>query len=300
MRSVAPAARGLQRPEAEASEPLPIGRSSSRRWSKRLTEALERVPPHAGSISAAALLAASLVYGVSLGGHGPALLDFVTARSGFQISAVRLTGQIETSDSALMAALSIEPGGSLLAFDVAAGRDRLATLPWIASATIRKLYPDALSVEVTEKQAFARWHDGSRVFLIDRGGVLITDEYDPSYDDLPLVAGRGAPPLADAALAMVAAHEGLAGRVAALVRVGDRRWDVMLTDGPTIRLPEENQEAALAEVVRLEAQAKLLQRDVAVIDLRIPDRITVRLTPDAADKHRIELAKRAKRKGAAT
>lgn len=267
---------------------------------KRLGEAVERVPRHAGSISAAALIAAFVGYGVVLGGHGPALLDFVTARSGFQISAVRLTGQIETSDSALLAALSIEPGGSLLAFDVAAARDRLETLPWIASATIRKLYPDALSVEVTEKQAFARWHDGSRVFLIDRKGVLITDEFDVSYDTLPLVAGRGAPELAEAAMAMVAGHEALADRVAALVRVGDRRWDVLLTDGPTIRLPEDGQEAALQEVVRLEAQAKLLQRDIAVVDLRIPDRITIRLTPDAAEKRRAELAKRAKRKGTAT
>jgi cell division protein FtsQ len=267
---------------------------------KRFGEAMERVPPHAGSISAAALLVLSLGYGVVLGGHGPALIDFVTARSGFQISAVRLTGQVETSDSALLAALSIEPGGSLLAFDVADARDRLATLPWIASATIRKLYPDALSIEVTEKQAFARWADGNNVFLIDRNGVLITDEFDASYDTLPMVAGRGAPALAEAAMAMVAAHEALADRVAALVRVGDRRWDVLLTDGPTIRLPEEGQEAALQEVVRLEAQAKLLQRDVAIIDLRIPDRITIRLTPDAADKRRADLAKLAKRKGTAT
>jgi cell division protein FtsQ len=267
---------------------------------KRLGEVVERVPRHAGSIAAAALVAGFVGYGVVLGGHGPALLDFVTARSGFQISAVRLTGQIETSDSALLAALSIEPGGSLLAFDVAAARDRLETLPWIASATIRKLYPDALSVEVTEKQAFARWHNGERVFLIDRQGVLITDEFDLSYDTLPLVAGRGAPELAEAAMAMVAEHEVLADRVAALVRIGDRRWDVLLTDGPTIRLPEEGQEAALQEVVRLEAQAKLLQRDIAIVDLRIPDRITIRLTHDAAEKRRAELAKRAKRKGTAT
>jgi len=99
---------------------------------------------------------------------------------------------------------------------------------------------------------------------------------------------------------MVAAHEALADRVSALVRVGDRRWDVLLNDGPTIRLPEQGQEAALQEVVRLEAQAKLLQRDVAIVDLRIPDRITIRLTPDAAEKRRTDLAKQAKRKGAAT
>jgi len=171
---------------------------------------------------------------------------------------------------------------------------------WIASATIRKLYPDGLSVEVVEKQAFARWYDGTRIFLIDRGGVLISDEFDAVYDTLPLVAGRGAPERAEAALAMVGAHEALADRVAALVRVGDRRWDIMLTDGPTIRLPEDGQQAALAEVVRLEAQAKLLQRDVAVVDLRIPDRLTVRLTPEAADKRRAEIAKMSRRKGTAT
>ena len=59
--------------------------------------------------------------------------------------------------------------------------------------------------------------------------------------------------------------------------VAGRRWDLHLEDGVVVKLPEVNPSAALAQLVKLNAERQLLARDVIVVDLRLPDRITVRL-----------------------
>jgi cell division protein FtsQ len=295
MRQVAGSGAGF------AGEALPIGRSRTRRLVRAL-EALEDLPRGVGTAGAIAFVALTVGYGIVEGGHGPAVLDAVTARSGFTIDAVRMTGHRETSDSGILAALSIEPGSSLIAFDVAAARERVLTLPWIETTTIQKLYPDTIDVTVTEKAAFARWFDGTATFLIARDGALITDEpvVVADYAGLPLVAGRGAPDKAEAFLALLDAVPGLKPRVKASVRVGDRRWDLVLDSGLTIRLPEDDPAAAIAEVAHLDATGGLLGRDIVAVDLRLADRMVVRLDKKAAERRRAELAKKPARKGAAT
>ncbi len=63
----------------------------------------------------------------------------------------------------------------------------------------------------------------------------------------------------------------------AAVLVADRRWDLHLDHGVTVKLPEKHVRQALAELVKLDADEKLLARDVVVVDMRLPDRVTVRL-----------------------
>ena len=284
-------------------ELLPIGRSRPRRLARRVFDALERLPRGVGTAGAVAFIAATLAYGVVEGGHAPAVLDAVTARSGFTIDQVRISGHRETSDSAFLGAMSIEPGSSLLAFDVAVARSRILELPWVEAATVQKLYPDAIDVIVTERPPFARWFDGERMFLVARDGTVITDEAESlaAYADLPLVAGAGAPAEAAGFLAAIDRFPGLAPRVEAAVRVGSRRWDLELAGHIVVRLPEADPETAIAELVHLDATDGLLARDIAVVDLRLPDRVTVRLTPAAAEARRKDLAKKpSQRKGAAT
>ena len=72
--------------------------------------------------------------------------------------------------------------------------------------------------------------------------------------------------------------------------VGERRWNLYLAGGIDVRLPEDNVEAALADLTRLDRDEKLFSRDITAIDLRLPDRLTVRLSEDAA-KARADMLK---------
>ena len=66
-----------------------------------------------------------------------------------------------------------------------------------------------------------------------------------------------------------------------MVRVGGRRWDLRMKNGITVRLPEQNVDRAWARLAEAEHRQKLLRRDVILIDLRLGDRMVVRIAPDA-------------------
>jgi cell division protein FtsQ len=70
-------------------------------------------------------------------------------------------------------------------------------------------------------------------------------------------------------------------RLRGLVRIGERRWDLVLLDGQTIALPEANPEQVLAQVIVLSAAQDLFERDILLMDFRNPRRPTLRLRPQA-------------------
>jgi cell division protein FtsQ len=72
----------------------------------------------------------------------------------------------------------------------------------------------------------------------------------------------------------------------------------MLDNGIDVRLPESGMEQALETLVRLDHDNKILTRDIAGIDLRLPDRVTVRLSDEAfAARQEALKDKKAKKKG---
>lgn len=79
--------------------------------------------------------------------------------------------------------------------------------------------------------------------------------------------------------------------------VGERRWNLRLADGIDVRLPEVDVEKALATLSKMDKETGLFSRDITAIDMRLPDRLTVRLSEDAA-KARNDLLKDKKPKKA--
>jgi cell division protein FtsQ len=264
----------------------------------RLFDADFEVPRFAGAALALGLLAATGLYGAAIGGHMPSVVQSVTARTGFALSAVRITGNRETSEIDVLDAVGLDGFTSLIGFDANAARDRIAALPWVQAVTVRKIYPAALEVLIEERQAFAIWQHGSELTVIEKDGKPIAPFSASRHASLPLVVGLGAPERADAFVAKLAAFPALAPRIAGYVRVADRRWDLRLRHGITVRLPEYGEDAALAELQRLDREHGLLSRDIAAIDMRLPDRLAIQLSPDAATareaamKERLDLLKK--------
>jgi cell division protein FtsQ len=171
---------------------------------------------------------------------------------------------------------------SLLFLDVAAARERLKTNPWIADATVLKLYPGELQVSIAERQAFALWQKDGRISVIADDGTVLEPYIAPGLVRLPLVVGRGAETQAKAFLALLGRYPVIRDQVRASILVGERRWNLRLRNGLDIRLPEADAASALDRLVKLERETKLTTRDITAIDMRLSDRVTVRLSPAAA------------------
>ncbi|HXX04475.1 MAG TPA: cell division protein FtsQ/DivIB, partial [Xanthobacteraceae bacterium] len=167
--------------------------------------------------------------------------------------------------------------------------------PWIADAAVFKLYPDRLQINITERQPFALWQEEGRVSVIAADGTVLEPFVAERYRDLPLVVGRGAERQAKNFLAVVARYPDIRTMLRASILVAQRRWNLQLDNGIDVRLPEGNVEEAFQRLIALDHEKKLLSRDIVAVDLRVPDRVTVRLS-DAATLAREDALKDKKKK----
>jgi len=180
------------------------------------------------------------------------------------------------------AALAPSPGAPLIGvpilnYPLETARARLMQIPWIAQATVERRLPDTLVVDLTEHDAFAIWQHQGRFVLIDRTGRPLPDVAVVNFKQLPLVVGEGAPQAAPELLDTLASFPTIQKLVTAVVRVGDRRWDLYLANGTEVLLPQGHAPEALTRLAELDAQYKLLERPLVAIDLRQSDKLIIRL-----------------------
>ena len=271
------------------------------RWSSLVNA---RWPRGVGIAGTVVVILASLAYGAIKGDHVPGIIaalkdarDGAANAAGFRIVSVALAGQHHVSRQEVLAAAGVTDTTSLLFLDVEQTRERLKTNPWIADATVLKLYPGELQIGIKEREAFALWQKDGQVYVIAEDGTVLEPYVSPRLIELPLVVGRGAETRAKEFLALLDRYPALRAFVRATVLVGERRWNLRLKNGIDVRLPETDIAPALARLVALDKEKNLITRDIVAIDLRLPDRVTVRLS-EAAAQARIDAAKeKAKKKG---
>jgi cell division protein FtsQ len=260
------------------------------------------VPRRAGAAATLMLLLASAGFGIVRGGHldelSAALGDSRNAlanSAGFRITSVGVNGRKQLTQDEVLAIGGVNGRSSLLFLDASAVRERLKANPWIADATVLKLYPGALQISIVERKAFALWQQDGRLSVIADDGAVLEPYVTHRFLSLPLVVGKGAETRARDFLALLAQYPQVRDVTKAVVFVGQRRWNLRLKDGLDVRLPENDLDKALAELSRLDKEDHLFSRDIVAVDMRLPDRLTVQLSDDAA-KAREELFKKPKKK----
>jgi cell division protein FtsQ len=251
-------------------------------------------PRFAMATLATTLLASSCVYGAYVGGHAEAVVQGFTARTGFAVDQIKVVGNRETSEIDILGSLELDGWTSLIGFDVDAARDRIATLPWVEMATVRKVYPNTLEVHVEERQAFALWQNGGELSVIERSGRVIAPYSGGKQALLPLFVSNDAPVHAPELLAGVDKFPDLAARVKGYIRIAGRRWDMKLENGITVKLPEVGEDAAIATLARLDREDGLLARDIRAVDMRLADRLVVQLSPEAETARQAVLKEKSK------
>jgi cell division protein FtsQ len=257
-----------------------------------------RPPRGAGVAASALIILGSITFGVIRGDHVAQVVDALhdlrdsaANAAGFNITGVALTGNKHMSREEIFATAGVTGHSSTLFLDVADARARLKTNPWIADATVQKLYPDRLQIAITERAAFALWQKDGRIGVIADDGTVLEPYLSRRFVSLPLVVGKGAETHARDFLALLARYPQVHAVTKAAIFVGERRWNLRLKDGLDIRLPESDVGNALASLSKLDREDRLFSRDIVAVDMRLPDRLTVQLSDDAA-KAREELFKK--------
>ena len=199
-----------------------------------------------------------------------------TAEAGLAVEDVLVEGRQRTEAGSILAALQVERGLPILAFDPYDARERLEALPWVEHAEVERHLPGYVFVRLTERQPLAVWQFDRKLSVIDRSGAVIKGATAERFAGLPLVVGSDAPAHAAELLRLLDSEPDLKRRVTAAIRYGGRRWDLQMEGGIEVRLPEAGAEQAWAELARIEREQSVLRNNVLVIDLRLPDRLIVR------------------------
>lgn len=208
--------------------------------------------------------------------------DIVARALGFSIEVVTISGLGELSEGDVLAASGVKPTHSLLFLDAETIRERLTALPLVESARVLKLYPDRLIIALEGRRPFALWQRDGKLSVVAADGVVIDEMRDERFLGLPFVVGEGAEKRLDEYMRLLEAAGDLKSRVRAGVLVSGRRWSLDMTNGVEVKLPEQDPEAALAVLQRLQREARILDKDVISIDLRAPGRVAARLSEEAA------------------
>lgn len=223
------------------------------------------------------------VHGLGQGLNFTERLGNLTARMGLAVRHVELVGVHKTPEPLLRAALGVSPGDPILTFSLSAARKRIETIDWVQSATVERRLPGTIVVQLTERRPFAVWQLHGKFSLIDDKGATVTDSDVATFaGQLPLVVGEGANTAAATLIDALSAQPALQARVVAAVRVGNRRWNLRMKNGMDVKLPEAAVGPALARLAELQSKHDLLDRQIEVIDMRLPDRLVLRPYPDKA------------------
>lgn len=205
----------------------------------------------------------------------------LAGRAGFAVAKIEVRG-LERMDEMPVSDIAVKyVDRSMLSVDLDKLRAEVMTLGWVKEARVSRRLPDALVVEVVERQPVAVWQHDGQLKLIDASGAALGSVDPDSIPDLPLVVGPQANRKTEALAKLMDAAPALKPMLAGATWIGNRRWDLRFQSGEQLLLPEGEAEAAAALVnfARMDGVDRLLGRGVLRFDMRDPSRFVLRLPP---------------------
>lgn len=216
----------------------------------------------------------------SLGSVYTDLRETVKNRPEFLVKLLAIDGASPDLAEAVRTTLALPLPQSSLDLDLEAARAKIAQLSAVGDVKVQVQSGGILQVTIQEREPAFVWRDAAGIWLIDDTGTRIaeiTDRNDRA--DLPLIAGDGADQAIDQARQILTSAGPLLPRLRGLVRMGERRWDIVLDRDQRILLPVNQPVLALERLIALDQAQDLLARDVVAIDLRLQARPSLRLAP---------------------
>lgn len=262
------------------------------KWRRRLADTESRVLGLPWRRMAQAIAVLVMVVGGLTGWIYRQPLDssvtaFIAKATGAVVDKIVVSGAVYTGKDELQQALGLERGSSLVGFDAASARARLEALPWVRLASVERQLPDTVNVQIYEYVPLARLVDDGKIWIINKDGNRIVADDDNRFPGLPLLQGKGAAKAAGELFTALSAWPQLQSQLREADWMGDRRWNLRFVSGVVVELPEDTAErgvdTALATLARLEEARHVLTLNAGEVDLRLPDRIVLRLPDDVGE-----------------
>lgn len=209
----------------------------------------------------------------------------VESRPEFMVNMMAVDGASDLVADGIRQMLPLDFPISSFDLDLEAMRATVVSLDPVKAARLYVRQGNVLQVDVVERIPVVLWRNEQGLQLLDDEGYLVGPAFvRADWPELPLIVGDGADAYVTEALDLIAAAEPLSARLRGLVRMGERRWDVVLDREQRILLPETDAVQALERVIAIDQAVDMLERDLMAVDLRLPQRPTLRMTDGAVQE----------------
>ena len=273
MRRVKPAAKNL-----EGAKRLLLKRRIVRWLPRRPT----RVVAAALGLGAAIFLGIAAADQLDHGSRLSGALLATTAAAGFTVQTLDVEGRQMTTPEEILDAVNAKRGAPIFGVSPTAAKLQLEALPWVRTAAVERQLPGRIYVRLTERKPLALWQRHGKMVLIDQDGVVVATEHLERYANLLLVVGDDAPKHAGSLIGILGTQPDLMKKVQAAVWINDRRWNLKLDSGVDIELPEQGVADAWTHLAAIDRDHGLLARDIERVDLRLGDRVVVKVSQEPA------------------
>ena len=203
-----------------------------------------------------------------------------TATIGWGLNDITLEGRDKTTKEDVLRVINLQRGDNILEISLPKVCADVQSLPWVKKAVVsRRYFPNIIHISITEKKVKSIWQYQNEFYPIDEDGNIIETEYVPEKN-LLLIVGDGAPEHFNQLLQIVEKDKDLYSRLKAANYISNRRWDLIFDDienGITVKMPEDDLEAAWKKLVKLDKTRGILKRKLTFIDLRLKNKVVVRL-----------------------
>jgi len=199
----------------------------------------------------------------------------LSADAGLVLSDLHISGRNYTSHEDIKSAIGAPYGTALMALSLSEIKHNLEQLGWVKSANVSRIYPDAIAIDIDERRPLALLQSTGGHRLIDELGHVIFGANASAFSHLPVLSGEGAAEQAKPIIEALRTEPDLFADVWAIQRISNRRWDVHLRTGLSVRLPEKDAALAWSKLAILDRDTKIMKRDLATIDLRVSGQLIV-------------------------
>lgn len=205
----------------------------------------------------------------------------VSAQNGYIVNNVQVIGRDRVPAADLLTALHIQRGMPLFAYHPQNAQDAVRQLTGVKSVFIERRWPDTVFIRLQERLPAARWQKHEQVRVVDTEGKIVAVKPNEDVTRYPIIIGQGATKQIVPLFQLLQPQPELLAQVKAATWIGKRRWDLTLKNGMVIKLPAKDTDLALSKLMRLAKKESLLERDLAVIDIRLPRQAVLRPTKRA-------------------
>lgn len=243
------------------------------------------------AISATIIILKNDLVGKKIASIRNTTLDYI-GYNGFALQDIIITGRKKTTIEEIKTALNLKQGDNLLKANVTEIKHNLENLPWIRDVEVKiSFLPNILKIEIKEKEVFAIWQLNEKFYPLDMDGYVIEADYKPTKPILLIVGTGAAENIIPFIKTIAQISPDFVQRIKVANYISKRRWNIILDDirtGITIKLPEENIEHALQKLLKLDNKKGILKRKLTIIDLRLDDKVTVKLRKTRVNKNKKE------------